>query len=200
MNVTHRLLHLRKGEVALADHAGKARCGLLRRQDASLYQAMHAHRADFQCPRGLLPCEQGRPPGADPFDIGDHVDWLMPMLTVDRREIDRGELLRRFVPGWQNWTLEGQLDERVAFSAEWDEFYGRWFPVIHLSGSDGLTFTRTVPELSHANDLLELNVSPAGTAADCRIELRVDGKLVGPAVRPQTVYGRKREEYLRGCF
>lgn len=140
---------------------------------------------------------QDRPPGADPFDIRDHVDWLLPMITVGGVEADRAGLVRRFVPGWQMWTLEDAAADRIDLSAEWDEALSVWVPVVGLSGSEGLTLSRTLSEVSRANDLLELNVSPANAAAVRQIELRVDGTRIEPVTQEAVVDQRVRERYRR---
>ena len=47
---------------------------------------------------------EDRPPEAYPLDIGGHVDWLMPFVTVDADDASYCQSLRRFVPGWNSGT------------------------------------------------------------------------------------------------
>ena len=46
------------GKVALADYEGETRSGLLRRQETSLDETMHAHRADAEQACGFLAGQQ----------------------------------------------------------------------------------------------------------------------------------------------
>ena len=43
-------------------------------------------------PMAVDAMHQNRPAGADPFDIRDHVDWLLPLITVDLAAIGRPPL------------------------------------------------------------------------------------------------------------
>ena len=43
---------------------------------------------------------EDRPREAYPLDIGGHVDWLMPLVTVEADDASYCQSLRRFVPGW----------------------------------------------------------------------------------------------------
>ncbi len=50
-----------------------------------------------------------RPPGADPLDIRDSLDWLEPEVELDPGAL-RQEILRRApraIPAWQGFTVEG---------------------------------------------------------------------------------------------
>ncbi|MFT5527379.1 MAG: hypothetical protein ACI9HK_005361, partial [Pirellulaceae bacterium] len=56
------------------------------------------------------PVHLGRPPGADPFDIRDVINWVEPILELDPAKL-RTEIRRRLgrqVLAWDNWNL--QLD------------------------------------------------------------------------------------------
>ena len=126
---------------------------------------------------------QDRPPGADPLDIRDHVDWLLPMITLDGAPPGREALLRRFLPGWQTWTLGDDDARRVSVSASWDEALQRWEPAVQILGSQPIALRRTISRVSYANDLVEVNLAPAGRMLAHRIELRVDDALVEPVTK-----------------
>ena len=70
--------------------------------------------------------QQKRIEGAYPFDIGDHVNWLLPMLAIEEEDVDRGELLRRFVSNWNAWELTPADAARIVATPVWDELRGRW--------------------------------------------------------------------------
>lgn len=61
------------------------------------------------------PAHDGRPPGADPLDIRDMLDWLEPLLEVDQEalkiEVRRRALARMTV--WDDWKIEGDTGEKL---------------------------------------------------------------------------------------
>jgi len=130
--------------------------------------------------------DQNRPAGAFPLDIGDHIDWLLPMLTIDDSSGSRPELLRRFVPGWLAWNLEPGDAERVAVAPSWDDARDRWVPMVRITGGQPVTLTRSLACHPYASDVLELMLAPAEESVAGRISLRVEGKPLAPAA----------EEYL----
>jgi len=136
----------------------------------------------------------GRPAGADPFDIRDQVCWLMPTVTVDPPAADRDAFFGRFGRGLQPWALPEGSTGRWSLSARWDEHYRRWLPVIGVAEPEGLTLTRTLPNVSYANDLFEVNVAPAHALPEGRIELAADGEPLRPVVREYV--SQKFEQYL----
>ncbi|MBN2475620.1 MAG: NPCBM/NEW2 domain-containing protein [Pirellulales bacterium] len=140
----------------------------------------------------------GRPAGADPFDVRDHVDWLLPMLSIERPGGDpqqRQEMVCRFVPGWKGWTPADALTERLALSATWDEALSRWVPIVRSQPATPIVLVRTISPVSYANDLIELNVAPAEGIPPDRIELRVDGTVIAPAVQEAVMDQRTRTRY-----
>lgn len=52
--------------------------------------------------------DTGQPPGADPFDIRDAVNWISPLLTLDPEAVQQELNQRRFglVPSLAGWTAE----------------------------------------------------------------------------------------------
>ncbi|NQU25507.1 MAG: NPCBM/NEW2 domain-containing protein [Candidatus Nealsonbacteria bacterium] len=122
----------------------------------------------------------GRPEDADPLDVGDHVNWLLPTVTVRADPVARSVRLRQFVPGWNRWTLNDVDAERLIASVRWDRRLGRWEAVIDTNHPEGFTLERAVPEVSDATDLLELVVSPDEEVERWRIELSADGEVLEP--------------------
>jgi len=62
-----------------------------------------------------------RPPGADPLDIRDSLDWLEPEVELDAALLKQ-EVLRRApqaIPAWQGFTVEG-CDTPVEVVNRWE--------------------------------------------------------------------------------
>ncbi len=57
---------------------------------------------------------------AYPLDIGGHLDWLMPLVTVETDDASYCQSLRRFVPGWTTWDLAPKDARRVRVGLCWD--------------------------------------------------------------------------------
>ncbi len=118
-----------------------------------------------------------RPQDAYPLDIGGHVDWLMPFVTIEPDDASYCESLRRFVPGWTTWDLDPADARRVRVGACWDVAHEGWLPVIHVTAPQPLTIHRGLSPVSSANDRLELIFAHGKDAPLPAIELRVDGEL-----------------------
>jgi len=68
-----------------------------------------------------------RPPGTDPLDIRDHVDWLMPWISVDLSAMERRELdLSRWFAPLDGWTADKETSERISVHPWWNHREGRW--------------------------------------------------------------------------
>jgi hypothetical protein len=122
----------------------------------------------------------GRPPDAYPLDIGGHVDWLMPLVTVEADAAAYGEALRRFVPGWEAWDLAPADSRRVRAGPYWDTPRNRWLPLIQSASNQPLTIHRKSFPVSSANGLLELSFAYFKDAPVPTVELRVDNVRVMP--------------------
>jgi len=118
------------------------------------------------------------PQGAYPLDIGGHVDWLMPLVTVESDDASYCQSLRRFVLGWMTWDLSPADARRMRVSPDWDNARGRWLPTIYAAGTQPLMIRRTLSPINSVNDRVELILGQVKNAAWPAIELRVDGELV----------------------
>ena len=146
--------------------------------------------------------DEGRPQAAYPLDIGDHVDWLMPFVTLDENAGKRLESLQRFVPGWQNWNLDPVEAAEVNVAPYWDDARERWLPVVRLVDGKQLTLKRALSSVTHANDIVELRLAH-GEESPPAIELRVNGTPLEPVVHEQAVANRvapgpRKEESGKG--
>jgi len=123
---------------------------------------------------------ENRAQEAYPLDIGGHVDWMMPLVTVESDDASYCQSLRRFVPGWTTWDLSPADARRIRVSPDWDTARGRWLPTIYAAGTQPLTIHRTLSPITAANDRVELILGQVKNAAWPVIELRVDGELIVP--------------------
>ncbi len=125
---------------------------------------------------------EDRPREAYPLDIGGHVDWLMPLVTVEADADSYCQSLRRFVPGWATWDLALADACRVRVWPRWDAEHECWLPVVYPTGEQPLTLRRTLAPVSSANDLVELVFGQVKDAPWPKIDLRVDGALLAPTL------------------
>ena len=118
---------------------------------------------------------KGRPPGADPFDIRDEVNWLMPTVRLDSAAMARhyGGAVRHFT-GLGGWSLAEPEAAKVQLSAKWDNTDGRWEPGL-LVGASGLTLTR---KIRVTRDTAWLWMSAVGRDGNHKISLWIGGKPV----------------------
>lgn len=62
---------------------------------------------------------EDRPRGAAPSDVGDHVDWLVPTITVDLKHVPRPpEDLTGWLPQL-TWNMPAALADRMRLRAVW---------------------------------------------------------------------------------
>ena len=85
---------------------------------------------------------RGRPDGADPVDIRDEVNWILPTLrlTDDALAQHAGCPLRHF-DGLAGWTLSKADAAKASVGARWSNSGRRWEPMLNVPPS-GLTLTR----------------------------------------------------------
>ncbi len=118
---------------------------------------------------------QGRPAGADPLDIRDFVDWLMPLVKVDRASLPRpSDILAQWMPALGGWSIPpGQLK---TLKVTTDMFDGRtWEAAVDVDPVKGLTLSRKITPSLKANVLDVTAVRGRQDGAHV-ISLLVDGK------------------------
>ena len=104
------------------------------------------------------PAHTDRPPGADPFDIRDVVDWLEPELALDLGAL-RGAVHSRFgrvLPSFDGWTLSGDDKDRITWLNRWDGMnpFARRFYLEFRPAGASLTLSRTMHVDADQNWLL----------------------------------------------
>ena len=116
-----------------------------------------------------------RPPGADPFDIRDEVNWLMPTVRLDSATVASGYGgVVRYFAGLGGWSPAGPEAAKVQLSAKWDNTDGRWEPGL-LVGASGLTLLR---KMCVTYDTVWLYMSAVGRDGNHKISLWINGKEV----------------------
>lgn len=71
------------------------------------------------------PVFEGRPDGSDPLDIRDTLNWLEPVLELDRHQL-AAEVRRRaahLVPAFQGWEIEETGGGAVSLVSRWDDAF-----------------------------------------------------------------------------
>ena len=128
-----------------------------------------------------------RPADAYPLDIGDHVNWLMPLVTIDEDAAQRREALRRFIPGWSGWNLEPADVASMRLGLHWDEAQESWLPILHANEERPLVLTRTISGNLPAGRTLELRVAFPIETKPPAIELRAGRQRLEPEIEPYAV-------------
>ena len=113
--------------------------------------------SDFtKCDRIVLETgfgDQGRPGGADPFDIRDDVSWIRTMLTINVTELQSRAWwgFQQYSPQLANWNIPDNFKSHVKLSAYWDDDDGRWMsglswktPVATAVGTPIMEFSQKV--------------------------------------------------------
>jgi NPCBM/NEW2 domain len=111
----------------------------------------------------------GRPAGADPADIRDAVDWLMPRVQVDRNALPQPKVaLPAFpsgggeagfadaVPPLAGWQLADDYRDKVELVPFWNKSLGRWSPAMRRKGEQDWKDDSVLFELTRS-----MHVTPA---------------------------------------
>lgn len=95
---------------------------------------------------------QGRPAGTDPLDIRDHVDWLMPWVSVDLAAVEEPAF---DYAGWfaplAGWSADDATQQRMSGRTWWNAREGRWVIALtpdaikNIADAEPITLTRRVP-------------------------------------------------------
>ena len=118
---------------------------------------------------------EGRPAGADPLDVRDFVDWLTPLVKVDRASLPRlADDLAQWIPGLAGWSIPPEQLKTLKVTA--DMFDKRnWEVAVDIDPAKGLTLTRKVAPSLKAG-ILDVAAMRGRLNCDHVISLLVDGK------------------------
>jgi hypothetical protein len=124
-----------------------------------------------------------RPPGSDPLDIRDLVDWLEPVLFLDAEKL-LAEVAARVPhasPVWEDWKVAVTPPVKLQLFNHWDPSNPRdpRFRIECLSVGGPLAFSRRV-KLTSRQQYLQLvaSRSPGNTTTPSHVEVRIDGDPV----------------------
>jgi len=127
---------------------------------------------------------KGRPNGADPLDIRDEVNWMRPMVRIDRNALPRRPVdFSKSIAVLDEWNVSKQLQPRIRLRPYWDKTLGRWQSALFVDGdkqkleqTKRYEFTRKI-RVSALNAWLDVSVArddngPAGHV----ISIEINGK------------------------
>jgi hypothetical protein len=108
----------------------------------------------------------GRPAGADPLDIRDHVAWLNPLVTVGKESLPPPQRrIARWLPPLDGWKLADSSLDRVrlqtAFDPERREFHLTFVSLEKLKDSQPVELERSIA-ITPGNMRLLLEASSDG--------------------------------------
>lgn len=119
---------------------------------------------------------EGRPSGADPFDIRDRVAWLAPLV---RLELSGGiaQRVQAMLPGAGQWTVSGDELADARLESRWNAAATLWDGVLMLPTKSRVVLKRSV-SVSRASDVVELLTACPADLDEHDFELRVNGEVV----------------------
>ncbi|MBI5757109.1 MAG: NPCBM/NEW2 domain-containing protein [Planctomycetales bacterium] len=153
----------------------------------------------------------GRPAGADPFDIRDHLDWLLPLVRIDGRQLPNpSENFARWLPTLESWRIADSLRDRVSIRPVWDTHRKVWtysfLDAPENAGGTAIELVRTL-RIGYQNARLVVAAVPDGIGSrGYRIELRADGKPIASTLngdvdsRGSSFQRAEEREYNLGEF
>lgn len=137
------------------------------------------------------------PEGADPLDIGDHVDWLAPMVTVDLEAIHPQPPYDNWLPELAGWNFPENERSRLKLKHFWNEQSLRWNIALDIDHHGDLAekpFRLTRREkISLANAFFHGKVTRSGDANGSHVVMiEIDGEKANT-----TMNGGLHTTYLR---
>lgn len=140
------------------------------------------------------PATKDQPPGADPLNIRDLVDWLEPQLELDpaklQAEVER--LLPATIPAWQDWTVSTDPGTRLLVRRQPETpnaDSGRLAAMVR----GRLLLSRRLRLLPSQNYLCLAVSRGVRGAPPTWLEVRVDGKRVAEFEVPDAPYAGNAE-------
>ncbi|MEX0585834.1 MAG: NPCBM/NEW2 domain-containing protein [Pirellulales bacterium] len=185
----------RAGLDKMAGRGGCARAVIKQGNDAPLFQSKHLVGASEVADSGTIvinvkpgetanlvlvadAAHDGRPAGADPFDVRDTLDWFEPIVLLDAGKLT-AEIAKhpvRLVSAWEGWSI---AEGKPVFASRYDESDPRE-PRYALELAPGAKPLALAARLRIGPDdrWLMLGVVQSVPGKPCRISVRFDGKPV----------------------
>lgn len=122
----------------------------------------------------------GRPAGADPLDIRDHLNWLLPFVRIDAKSLPRPNAnLVRWLPALDGWNIVDPIRERATVRPVWDPQRRVWtYAFVEPTGENGspVEFSRT-QRITYQNARVVVGATHDGDGSQgFRLEIRADGR------------------------
>jgi len=141
---------------------------------------------------------EGRPAGADPYDVRDLVDWVDPAIALDAARLGPvlAERLPGTIPAWTGWQLKPQPGGTLVVRnvpVTGAAHNTGWVRQVGAQGAP-LVLARRV-RVEPATRYLAIGVSRSAPAGS-RIEIRVDGRPASTADVPQSGAGAVVQPFL----
>ncbi len=124
---------------------------------------------------------KGRPAEADPFDIRDHVDWLLPQVNVNLG--NAAPELAELIPALRGWDFSDAVRRRVRVRPFWNEHRRRWQWALVAKGSEPIEFFRKQ----------RVTLTNAWLAIDASRDRDRDGHIISVDIN-----GKKHETTMNG--
>jgi len=129
------------------------------------------------------PVYDGRPPGADPFDVRDMVNWLAPEVELDPQFVKK-ELRRRAVtrlPGLTGWEVDPATADFVTVVSRWDtrDWEDPRFRSYATVEAGYLGLSRKLRVRPEDRYLAVYAHAPHDEFRPARIQVRFDGQVIG---------------------
>jgi hypothetical protein len=122
------------------------------------------------------PLIHGRPPHADPLEIGDFFDWLEPLVIVDQRQL--GAAVKQqwpsSIPAISGWTLDGDWQPASQWRPAQRPRPG--FRRETMLFGEPLRVARSVAITAERSHLVVHASRLAGKSAPVEVRLLVDGR------------------------
>jgi len=138
------------------------------------------------------PVNENRPQGADPLDVRDTLNWLEPVVVLDRAAL-AAEVRRRSVDGilaLRGWTLDEAGHRGMRLVGKWDALPGRGLGYrFVVDGPGSLRLSRSIPPDDPRRWLLLSATRPGEETPLATVEVRIDGQLAGEHLLPQRPSG-----------
>jgi hypothetical protein len=137
---------------------------------------------------------EGRPAGADPLDIRDHVDWLRPMVEIDVEALLRDRWrLSDWVPQLSGWEVPEADRGRVQVRPYWSR-QRRWSMVLLPRDWRALELQQRAT-IGPGNAFLPIEAAHDGEGkGNYELSLRVDGERIDSTMNGDLVTSGKVNE------
>lgn len=182
------------------------RSGYLRGTDASAARFDVEGLAGAQ--RVVLVTEyghDGRPSGADPFDIRDSVDWLWPEVRIDRQALARAMSPQRWIGQLSGWRWSEPAEAAPRLRPYFSERTGRWHYALALEGGEAMSRSDVLMRIdrrltvTEGSALLRVEAGHDGRGSGGHvIEVRVDGQRIESAKGGDGHTGDQAEDFSGG--